>query len=255
MNLEEEIFCTNYELKTLSDLYFFGKAERWVKGFMNENTENEHLNRYKFALNFVEGKDVLEIACGSGFGCYYLLKEGNANSVTGVDLDSDAVRYGNNRYYDKSITRFVDDATNFCSESKYDTITCFETVEHVPDYKRLIQNLHKNLKEDGVLLISTPITEITNPTPNNKFHVIEWNFYDFHELFASYFKMDKIIIQNVRIAVKEWIVPNLLEKIKNRIVADKTVYTITGKDIEEFKGQYDMSKCIGGFQLLVLTKK
>ena len=254
-NLEEELFCTNYELKTLADLYFFGKAERWIKGFMQENTETEHLNRYKYALNFVKEKDVLEMACGSGFGCYYLLNEGNANSVTGVDLDFDAIRYGNHRYKDKNITRFVDDATVFSSEKKYDIITCFETIEHVQDYKLLIQNLHKNLKDNGVLLISTPITKITNQTPNNKYHVIEWNFSDFHKLFESLFNIDKIIVQNIHIEMKEWKVPNLLNKVKNRIIIDKTIYRIVGKSIEEFTNQYEMNKCISGFQLLVLTKK
>ena len=43
-NTEEELFCTQYELKTLSDLLIRGEAERWVKGFLQNKYEQEHLD-------------------------------------------------------------------------------------------------------------------------------------------------------------------------------------------------------------------
>jgi hypothetical protein len=38
----------------------------------------EHLERYRFAAKFARSKDVLDIACGAGYGSRILLKEGNA---------------------------------------------------------------------------------------------------------------------------------------------------------------------------------
>src|SRR3954469_2197548 len=48
----------------------------------------EHVARYVFALQFVEGKRVLDIACGTGYGIGLLRSK--AAFVTGVDIDAGA---------------------------------------------------------------------------------------------------------------------------------------------------------------------
>src|SRR2546423_14915069 len=50
----------------------------------------EHVARYRYALPFVEGKTVLDIACGTGYGLSLLA--GKAALVIGVDVDTDAAR-------------------------------------------------------------------------------------------------------------------------------------------------------------------
>jgi cyclopropane fatty-acyl-phospholipid synthase-like methyltransferase len=254
INLEEELFCKDYELKTLADLFFYKKAERWVKGFMNYKTEVEHLIRYKFILDFVKNKKVLDIACGCGYGSYIIVKDGNAEKVVGVDLDKDAIRYGNYRYTDDRISRYVNDATTFKSNDLFDVIVSFETIEHIPDYRLLIQNFHENLVNNGILFISTPINYITTTELSNPYHVIEWNFNDFHLLFNETFEIQDIYLQNININKKTifdkyFYIKKILKKLK---LINKD---IIGEKFEKYENQYDMTSCVGGYQTLVLKKK
>ena len=253
-DIEEELFCTNFELKNLSDLLVYGKAERWVYKFMHKIYEDEHLNRYHYAIKYSADKNVLDLACGSGYGSYMLATEGKGKSVIGVDLDKDAIRYGSYRYPNENLQRFVGDATEFTHSHQFDLIVSFETIEHIPEYTKFISNLHENLTNDGLLLISTPITKITNTKPNNPFHVIEWNFFDFHQLFQNKFEIVEIILQDVAIpkenSRQDYTIKN---RILNRISPPKKEI-IQGKSIEKYENQYDMNLCNSGYQLLVLKK-
>ena len=51
----------------------------------------EHFHRYAAALPLVNGKEVLDIACGEGYGTAYLAMA--AESVIGVDIDEASVRH------------------------------------------------------------------------------------------------------------------------------------------------------------------
>ncbi len=254
--INEEIFCLNFELKTLAELYCYNDAERWVYKFMSKNIENEHLKRYQYVLQFVKNKNVLDIACGAGYGSYLLAAEGNANSVIGVDMDADAIRYGNHRYKNDKIVRHIADATHFTHSIKFDVIVCFETIEHIKDYQGLINNLYNNLNVGGLLLISSPITKITNTNPNNPYHVIEWNFYDFQNLFLEKFKVKEILLQNI---ILNRFRMNVIFKLVNKVFrylgfSNLISNIVQGKDFEVYTNQYNMNLCDSGYQMLVLEK-
>lgn len=55
------------------------------------------LARYKFASRFINKEDqVLDIACGSGYGSEYL--SNGAKSVCGTDIDAGTIDYCRTRY-------------------------------------------------------------------------------------------------------------------------------------------------------------
>jgi len=56
----------------------------------------EHLHRYAWCLPLVEGKDVLDVASGEGYGS--AMMAGRARSVRGVDISIDAVTHASERY-------------------------------------------------------------------------------------------------------------------------------------------------------------
>lgn len=263
--IEKEVFCLQYELKTMSEIFFKDEAERWVYGFMHKTTEVEHLDRYNFLLDKVENKRVLDIACGSGYGSYLLAAKGDANQVVGVDLDSDAIKYGQYKYPHEKIKRFVADATTFNNSELFDVIVSFETIEHIPDYNLLLENFHKLLKKDGVLYISTPIAKETTHKPKNPYHVIEWSFYDFHKQINKWFRIEDIYLQNVVIKnMEQYKIPSFPLRIYNlflRIFFPKSYKEpyfptafIKGKIFEKFINQHEMSECLGGYQMLVVKK-
>lgn len=196
--ISEEIFCLNYELNTLANLVLRTDAERWVKNFIYPHIENEHLNRYLFLIDKVHNKKVLDIACGSGYGSYILASNSSPKKVVGVDLNKDSIRYANHRYPHKSVSRIVEDAIEFSSDEKFDIIICFETIEHIQKYDKLLKNLSTLLSENGCLFLSTPIVETTTSQCYNPHHVIEWSINDFEILVKEHFKIVNKYVQNIK---------------------------------------------------------
>ncbi len=84
----------------MSELEFTG--EYFVPGKTISRIEEDHLERYKFAAKFAKGKNILDIASGTGYGSKMLLDAG-AKTVLGVDIDKKLVNYSTETYKSKSI--------------------------------------------------------------------------------------------------------------------------------------------------------
>src|SRR5258708_20869456 len=72
-------------------------GERIHPGMVGEQVFREHEARYVFASRFVQGKRVLDVACGTGIGTQCLLNAG-AQSCVGLDIDQLAVAYARAAY-------------------------------------------------------------------------------------------------------------------------------------------------------------
>jgi SAM-dependent methyltransferase len=123
----------------------------------------EHLERYRFAARFAGSKDVLDIACGAGYGSHLLLEEGKARTVRGVDYSPRNIEYCRRTYKDENLRFEQGDICSFQLERKADLIVCFETIEHVERYREALGRLAGALDDDGILIISTPNRRITDP--------------------------------------------------------------------------------------------
>ncbi len=160
----------------------------------------EHWHRYAFALSLVEGKQVLDAACGEGFGAALLA--GKAGSVLAIDVDLASIEHAKRRYGNLNNLSFkLDDVTQLDSlpDGSFDVIVSFETLEHVMDHDRMLAGFRRLLKADGVLLISTPdkknysdATGVVNPH-----HVRELYFSEFSELLDRHFDAKKIYTQKL----------------------------------------------------------
>ena len=123
----------------------------------------EHLERYRFAARFCEGLEVLDIACGAGYGSAMLLKEGNAKTVLGMDYSDKNVAYCREKYRYDRLSFLQGDICNVSMKRQFDLIVCFETIEHVSRTLDALTCLHAILRNDGRLILSTPNRKITNP--------------------------------------------------------------------------------------------
>lgn len=154
-------------------------GERMVLGKSSKRVEEDHLARYEFAKNYVSNKRVLDIACGSGYGSKMLIEAG-ATEVYGVDIDQDAISYATDKYAEAGLHFVCESASKVSFPQKhFDVVVSFETIEHLDDdirskYIEVIKNV---LKDDGVIILSTPNKLITSPwskKPLNPHHVLEY---------------------------------------------------------------------------------
>jgi cyclopropane fatty-acyl-phospholipid synthase-like methyltransferase len=162
-------------------------GERFIPGECDTLLEAEHRERYLFAAKYANGKSVLDIACGVGYGSQ-LLHEAGAASVTGVDLSVDAIAYATD-HYAKQIIFIAEDAENFQSGC-YGLIVSFETLEHLENRDKFLHNLHAMLNKNGLLIISTPNKVITSPMKHperihNHYHKVEYREKGFQEALES----------------------------------------------------------------------
>jgi 2-polyprenyl-3-methyl-5-hydroxy-6-metoxy-1,4-benzoquinol methylase/rubredoxin len=130
----------------------------WIKVQQGEKEQDwNYRNKYLPALKELqrlkpEGGRLLDVGCsigqflrhGAGFGW-----EGE-----GIELNREAVEFGRKEYglriYDKKLEEL-----NLDNES-YDLITLWGVLEHLTDPNRMLQNVHKLLKKDGLLLLFVP---------------------------------------------------------------------------------------------------
>ena len=98
---------------------------------------------------------ILDLGCGGGLISEGLSKLG-AN-VTGIDFVSENIKVaklhaGKNKL---KINYMVKDFEKENIESKFDVIIIFEVLEHLNDWERFLKKIQKNLKKNGVLIMST----------------------------------------------------------------------------------------------------
>jgi 2-polyprenyl-3-methyl-5-hydroxy-6-metoxy-1,4-benzoquinol methylase len=134
--------------------------------------------RYFEALSYVYGLDVLDIACGVGWGSY-LMSMAGARKVYGVDLSEAALSEAQKYYCNQKIGYLLGTSSKIpLNNSSVDVITSFETFEHVEDTGLFIDELHRVARPSAILLLSTPNAYSTKKSidhkPENPFHFQEY---------------------------------------------------------------------------------
>ena len=134
----------------------------------------EHWHRYAWARGLVRDKDVLDCACGEGYGSHLLADA--AKSVVGVDVDAEAVEHARRRYSAEHLSFERADALELpFDDDRFDVVVSFETLEHLAEHDGLLTGFRRVLKPDGVLLLSSPdkrtYSDLTGY--DNEFHVRE----------------------------------------------------------------------------------
>lgn len=149
----------------------------------------EHLHRYAFARDLTTGQDVLDIACGEGYGSAMISE--NAKSVTGVDIAADAIAYARQTYVRENLTFLEGSATKIpVADASVDVVVSFETIEHLEDHEAMLAEIKRVLRPGGILVISSPNKKIYSDETgySNPYHVKELYTEEFLALVSRYFE-------------------------------------------------------------------
>ena len=169
-------------------------GERLVPGALADRLFREHEARYVFAGEFVAGKQTLDVACGTGMGTKYLSVAGAVSSI-GLDIDPTAVSFASKFYGGCKFAQC--DVTRLCiASASIDVVVSFETIEHIEDQAKFLNECHRVLKPGGVLICSTPNQMLSKWAPRNPFHVRELTVSEFTDTVSSIFGDVQLFSQN-----------------------------------------------------------
>jgi 2-polyprenyl-3-methyl-5-hydroxy-6-metoxy-1,4-benzoquinol methylase len=145
-----------------------------------------HLKRYEFARPLCSGRDVLDAACGVGYGTAYLAEA--ARRVVGVDVDADAIAYARGRYARPNVEFVQQDLAELdLADDSFDVVVSFETIEHLARPDAFLAHAARVLRADGVFVVSTPRVDVTTTSPQNPFHTLELSRDDFESMLGRHF--------------------------------------------------------------------
>jgi len=165
-------------------------GERLVPGVDGlEELYTEHMSRYLLASALSEGKRVLDVGCGCGYGTHLLARAGAAE-VLGVDISPEAVDFAGGRYSREGLSYRVMDARRLDLECCFDLVTCFELIEHVAQDEVVVRSISGLLAEGGICLISTPNAETYvagGEGGSNPYHCREYSSDEFEALLKTAF--------------------------------------------------------------------
>ena len=176
-------------------------GERYVPGLDWPVIGLEHWHRYLFATPWVAGKQVLDIACGEGYGSYLLAQQ--AARVIGVDVDIETLQHASSTYLKGNLEFRRGECARIPVDGRhvFDVVVSFETIEHLDAaaQQALLLEVKRLLKPDGLFLVSTPNKLFYNGAPGteNPFHLREYYVEEFRALLRNHFREVRLLGQKV----------------------------------------------------------
>jgi 2-polyprenyl-3-methyl-5-hydroxy-6-metoxy-1,4-benzoquinol methylase len=131
-----------------------------------KNLEKDYKKqRYEY-LNFQNKIDQIEkrlgkkgkiLDVGCSFGFFLDAARERGWNVAGIELSEYAAAYASQRFGLSVVNKSILDAE--FEGNSFDVITMWYVIEHLPNPKQVLQHLSNFLKEDGMLVVSTPNVE------------------------------------------------------------------------------------------------
>jgi len=161
----------------------------------------EHWHRYAFARRWVQGKRVLDAACGEGYGTALLASV--ASSAVGIDVDFATITHARATYGEGMRVRFM--ATSCTGlplpSASFDVIVSFETIEHLEAEEQpdMLSEFARVLAPEGILIISSPNRRLYSDARGyaNSYHLQELYREDLAKLLGRRFPAQRWYHQRI----------------------------------------------------------
>lgn len=155
-----------------------------------------HAASYGFAETFCRSKQVLDLGCGSGYGCFRLASI--ARSVHGVDVSAEAIEFAARRYEAANLQFShisAGDRLPFPDES-FDTVLSFQVIEHVEGEADYLEEARRVLRPGGVMIIITPDRQhrlLPGQKPWNRWHLREYSAASLSRLVEPVLRVKRVL--------------------------------------------------------------
>ena len=100
-----------------------------------------------------EGKDILDVACGTGVLIPDYLERG-VSSVTGIDISPEMVKIARQKFPQDKVRILCGDIESTSFGKLFDCVVVYNAFPHFPDPERLIERLSSLLKPGGTLTVA-----------------------------------------------------------------------------------------------------
>jgi SAM-dependent methyltransferase len=123
--------------------------------------------RYHYAREKAAGKDVLEVACGSGQGLGYLKQK--ARLVVGADIDAKLLDLARSNYRNRPgiEIKYSDAHALEFPDNSFDMVILFEAIYYLADPGKFLREAKRVLRKDGILIVCSANKDLPdfNPSP------------------------------------------------------------------------------------------
>ncbi|OQY14044.1 MAG: hypothetical protein B6I30_01800 [Desulfobacteraceae bacterium 4572_187] len=152
------------------------------------------LKRYEIASSICDGRVVLDVGCGLGWGVDIV--KNTASKVYGIDSDQETIRYCNGKYSHNNVHFEVMDCRDLTfQENTFDAVLLMEVIEHftLEDGYKCINEIVKVLKPAGILTGTTYIPqtdrekEVHIKQTDNEHHLHIYTKSEMEKLLSTFF--------------------------------------------------------------------
>ncbi|HEV7918225.1 MAG TPA: methyltransferase domain-containing protein [Solirubrobacterales bacterium] len=164
-------------------------GERTLPDVPEENYwYRRHSVVYEWISDRVEGRRVIDMACGEGYGSAILARR--AAHVTGVDANPEAYEHAKAKYGSDRIDVVRELVETYREPA--DAVVFLQTIEHVQDPQAILRHFASTLEPGGKVFVSTPnLLTLAGPDAeksDNPWHVKEYRAGEYREMCKDVFE-------------------------------------------------------------------
>ena len=223
-------------------------GERTLPDVPEENYwYRRHLAVYQWIAERVRGLDVVDMACGEGYGTAVLATR--AATVVGVDANPEAHEHAKAKYTKPGVS-FERDLVQTWSRP-VDAVVFLQTIEHVEDAGAILEHFKSMLEGgDGVAYVSTPNLLTLAPPgaekSENPWHLKEYRAAEFRALCEAHFSQVELLglFHARKLRVHGWALKAGWDSVHKRLGLTKPFYdrftpAIAASDFRLGRGDLD----------------
>jgi SAM-dependent methyltransferase len=133
--------------------------------YVSQAQVDRFIQRYVWAGEFSRGKEVLELACGTGPGLGYLKKI--SRRLVACDISEEVLDFARAHYGNRIDLRKLDACNTGLDSNSFDVVILFEAIYYLPDITAFFAEARRLLRPGGQLLLASANKDLFdfNPSP------------------------------------------------------------------------------------------